>query len=114
MTAFIMLSGFLAAAAPAPVYIVCDYYDFAHDITYRSRLFEKDDAVSPNGHDVPDLTAPFGQAITAAYHVTPDPKHIECLIVGPVSLPAAKAKDADMSLWDASERKVDWPAQDAP
>ncbi len=113
MLALASLISLLATpAAPAPTYVACDYYDFLHDVTYRSRLFTPANPVSPNGHDVPALTAPFGLAIKAAYGLTPDPKHLECLIIGAVSLKDAQAKDADPKLWDASEHKVDWPPSD--
>ena len=111
MLALLTLAAAIAAPAPlqAPTYVACDYYDFLHDVTYRSRLFTVAAPVSTNGHDVPALTAPFGAAIKAAYTITPDPKHLECLIIGAVSLKDAKAKDADPKLWDSNEHKVDWP-----
>ena len=114
LMAVFAFAGAPARADPAVTYVACDYYDFQADITYRSRLFTMPGTVAAlEAHDVPQFVQPFGEAIKAAYHIAPDPKHLECLVVGGYSLRTAIDKEAALeagtTALDANERRVDWP-----
>lgn len=112
IAALIVVAAVPAAAQPAQTWLACSYFDFNHDLSYRSRTF----AVPLKLSSVDDLSTysrQFETAVKAQYKVWVDPRHVECHTVGEWRVPAETARqrylEADPSLLPADERLVSWP-----
>jgi len=109
------LAGFGAAPAFAQqvqTYVACSYYDFNHELSYRSRTF----AVAgdlPQSADLSSYTDQFVAAIKAQYNVPVDLRHVECHTVGDwrvlSELTRQRSLEQDASLIPDGERLVLWP-----
>jgi len=109
------LAGLGAAPAFAQhvqTYVACSYYDFNHEMNYRSRTFPVTSDL-PQSADLSSYAGPFVAAIKAQYKVAVDLRHVECHTVGDwrvlSELTRQRSMEQDASLIPEGDRLVLWP-----